>query len=155
MPRATVDNSKTEHFELKSAPPDGFVDLRRMTYGEYIKRRELLSNMRLEGKGKDAEAVMQLANEKVTQLEFRVCIIDHNLEDENGRKLNLANPKDFSQLDPRIGQEIGEYIDKMNQFQAEDEEGNPDSSPVEGSESEDDDDAQGTEGSVEGNRKGN
>lgn len=147
MPRATVDTSKTEHKDLKSCPPDGFVVLRRMTYGEYIKRREMLSGMRLEGKGKNAEAVMQLANEKVTQFEFRNCIIDHNLEDEAGRKLNLGSVKDFSQLDPRIGQEIGEYIDQMNQFQSEDEEGNPDSGPVEGASTEDED--------AEGGAKGN
>lgn len=153
MPRATV-SSDTERHDLKSAPPDGFVELRRMSYGEYIKRREMLSGMRLEGKGKDANAVMQLANEKVTQFEFAKCIIDHNLEDEQGNKLVLSRPQDFSRLDPRIGQEIGDLIDKMNQFQSEDEEGNPDSPVVEG-EGEASDDASGNGGVAKGGPKGN
>lgn len=124
MPVATGSN-ETERHDLKTAPPDGFVELRRMTYGEFIKRREMLSGMRMQGKGKDAEAVLQLANEKVTQFEFSRCIVDHNLEDESGRKLNLSKVQDFSQLDTRIGQEIGQLIDEMNQLHAEDDEGFP------------------------------
>lgn len=146
MPVAT-NTSNSERHELKSAPPDGFVELRRMTYGEYIKRREMLSGMRLEGRGKDANAVMQLANEKVTQFEFAKCILDHNLEDENGRKLNLASVKDFSRLDPRVGQEIGELIDKMNQFQSEDDEDTDEGGPVE----EGTDPAENAKGGVKGN----
>lgn len=154
MPVATTNAKDTERFDLKSAPPDGFIVLRRMNYGEFIKRREMLSGMRLEGKGKDAEAVMQLANEKVTQFEFARCIIDHNLEDETGRKLNLSTVQDFSQLDPRIGQEIGDRINEMNQFHSDDEEGNPDSPVVEGSD-EASDDASGSAGNNKGSSKGN
>lgn len=123
MPKAT-GSSETEQHDLKTCP-GGYVVLRRMTYGEFIKRREMLSGMRMEGKGRDAQAVLQLANEQVTQFEFSRCIVDHNLEDDSGRKLNLGSPKDFSQLDTRIGQEIGELIDKMNQLHNEDEDGNP------------------------------
>lgn len=147
MPNA-VGTNDTERHDLKSAPPDGFVELRRMSYGEYIKRREMLSGMRLEGKGKNAEAVMQLANEKVTQFEFARCIVDHNLEDEKGKKLNLSSVKDFSKLDPRIGQEIGDLIDDMNQLKNEDEEGNPDDSV------DDDEDEEGPS-LVEAGGKGN
>ena len=139
MPNA-VGNNDTERHPLKSLE-GGFVELRRMTYGEYVKRRQMLSGMRLEGKGKNAEAVMQLANEKVTQFEFAKCIVDHNLEDGNGRKLNLKSPKDFSRLDPRIGQEIGNRIDDMNQFQDEDEDGNPDT-PVDDYSDDDSDDSE-------------
>lgn len=121
MPKATASTS-TERFELKSCP-GGFVELRQMSYGEYMTRRQMLSNMSFKaGKNKDDfQAQMQVVNEEVTKFEFKTCIVDHNLEDDNGKKLNLGSPSGFNQLDPRIGQEIGDLIVKMNEFDAEDD----------------------------------
>lgn len=122
MPKATVNTTDTERFELKTCQ-GGYIELRRMSYGQVVQRRAL---MKLEfvsqGKGKDVQGEMAMASEKITRFEFDHCIVDHNLEDEAGRKLNLSAPVDFAKLDPRIGQEIEDLIGKMNNF--EDEEGN-------------------------------
>jgi hypothetical protein len=119
MPNAIVDPSYTEEFPLKSLPPDGFVKLRRMTYGEYLQRRAMVAKMTVSSNknSKDFEGEMALANKKVTELEFRLCIVDHNLEDENGNKLPLAQVATMDRIDPRVGEEISTLIDKMNQFE--------------------------------------
>lgn len=123
MPRATVDVAETQRHELKTCP-DGYVVLRAMTYGEYLKRRDMLSNMRLKGQGKDSEAIMDMATEKVAIYEFSKCIVEHNLEDDKGDLLNFRNPNTFNQLNPRIGEEISTLIGKMNNYDEGDEEGN-------------------------------
>jgi len=48
------------------------------------------------------------------QYEFEHCIADHNLEDENGQKLDFSNELTLKTLDPRVGQEIEEAIDKLH-----------------------------------------
>lgn len=127
MPKATVNVEETTRFELKSAPPDGFVVLRRMSYGQSVERRAMLK-MSIEAGGgnrKDFKGEMAFASVEIQQYEFNHCIVDHNLEDETGRKLNLGSPVDFVRLHPRIGQEIEKYINDMNNFEdSEDELGN-------------------------------
>lgn len=122
MPKATTSGQETERYELKTLP-EGFVVLRRLTYGEWLKRRQMTSDMRVRGGSKkdDFEGVLQLMNEKATLFEFKNCIVDHNLEDEEGNLLDFKNPMTFQQLDPRVGDEIGRYISEMNQFESDDE----------------------------------
>jgi hypothetical protein len=118
MPRATVNIDETETKTLKSAPPDGFVVLRRMTYGESVQRRAMLKMSIETGKSrKDFKGEMAFASEEIQRFEFAHCIVDHNLEKEDGSKLNLSLPVDFASLDPRIGQEIEELINGMNNFE--------------------------------------
>jgi hypothetical protein len=122
MPRATVNIEDTKRVELKTAPPDGYVVLRRMSYGQIIQRREMATQMRVTSgssngkRGGGFEGEMNMINERVQRYEFQKCIIDHNLEDEKGRKLNFENPSDFTILDPRVGQEIEHHISQMNNF---------------------------------------
>jgi len=121
MPRATVDISKTDRFELKTLPPSeseegGFVVLRRMSYGEFLRRRDMISKMSMKGEGKNTEAIMEMANEVVTRYEFQTCIVDHNLEDENGKQLDFRSSKTFAVMDPVVGEEIAELIDEYNGF---------------------------------------
>lgn len=116
MPKATTNIQDTERYELKTCE-GGFVELRRLSYGEFLKRRQMSTNLALKsGAGKDFEGVMELANEKVTEFEFANCIVDHNLEDENGEALDFRKVHHLKMLDPRIGEEISTYINKMNQF---------------------------------------
>lgn len=125
MPRAVVDAAYTEKHDLRSCP-GGFVLLRRMTYGEFLDRRAMVSKMSISGdtrNKKDFSGELALVNRKVTELEFAKCIVDHNLEDEMGNKLNLSQAFSMDKLDPRIGEEISDLIDKMNQFEAVIEEG--------------------------------
>lgn len=135
MPRATTTGQETERHELKTCP-GGWVELRRLTYGESLKRRQLSSIMRVEG-GKDKNAalagVIEASNARVTEFEFGSCIVDHNLEDDDGNKLNFKNVAHIHMLDPRIGDEIGQHIDRMHEAVEGDEVlGNyePESTPV-------------------------
>jgi hypothetical protein len=124
MPRATAQVAETTRHELKTCP-GGFVELRRMTYGQVVERRALMKLSVTAKKGqKDLAGEMAMANAAITQYEFRHCIVDHNLEDDNGQKLNLSSSVGFSSLDPRIGQEIEKRIGEMNNFEEEDDEGN-------------------------------
>lgn len=120
MPKAVANVVDTERHELKSLE-GGFVELRRMTYGQSVQRRAMLK-LSLTGKGKSFAGEMAMASEEITRFEFTHCIVDHNLEREDGTKLNLASPVDFASLDPRVGQEIEELISNMNDM--EDDEGN-------------------------------
>lgn len=118
MPRATT-SVETERHDLKSAPPDGFVELKPMDYGTFLKRRDMAMKMGVTGAGtgKVEKIDLDILQEEVTRFEFKSTIMDHNLEDDNGNKLNLSTPQDFKRLDPKIGQEISDLIDEMSQWE--------------------------------------
>ena len=118
MPRATVSND-TERFELKSCDK-AFVVLKRLTYGQLLERREMSTQMLLQGGGQGGgQGELKVVQRAVAEFEFRNCIADHNLEDESGELLNFTRPATAMSLDPRIGEEIGRLIDEMNQFEAD------------------------------------
>ena len=117
MPRATT-SMDTVRYQLKSAPPDGWVDIRPMDYGTYLKRRDMAMKMGVTGAGSGFEKIdLDILQETVTRFEFKSCIVDHNLENEEGKKLNLSTPEDFQRLDPRIGQELSILIDEVTQWE--------------------------------------
>jgi hypothetical protein len=120
MPRAVIDFNDTTKFPLKSLE-GAFVELRRMSYGHKLQRQQLAMQMSVKGNGKNAE--MDLKNEtvKVAVFELNACVVDHNLEDEKGTKLNLGKMEDVVRLDPRVGEEIDKYISDMNNFEETDE----------------------------------
>lgn len=134
MPRATVNLDAEDPVKLKSCP-GGVVTLRRMSYGAKMERQERSMQMSIEmdrrrggrrsnNNAKTDIAVLQTA---ATAFDFKMCVVEHNLEDENGRKLNLSDPNDIAKLDPRIGDEIAQLIDELNNFEADldsDTEGN-------------------------------
>lgn len=127
MPKAVVDTTVTERFELETCPGDGteepgFVVLRRMSYDEFLRRRDLISKMSFEGKGDDQKATIESANATVALYEFNTCIVDHNLEDANGKALDFRTKRALTQLDPRIGEEISTIIDKQNKWDKDGEE---------------------------------
>jgi hypothetical protein len=119
MPRATADTTETSRHDLKSCPPDGFILVRRLTYGEKLERRAMVSNMKIDAqKGKkDFSGEMQLVNEQATIFDFQKCVVDHNLEDAEGNKLNLHNIGHVKMLDPRIGEEIDQILSDLNNFE--------------------------------------
>jgi hypothetical protein len=125
MPRATI-GTETEKFFLRSLddPNDpGWIELRRLPYGMVLERRDMAAKMAVEGLGernvKDMKVTTELIQAEVTAYEFRHCIVDHNLEDENGRKLNLGTKQDITKLDPRVGAEIAQLIDDFNDWEAD------------------------------------
>lgn len=116
MPSAVTSPQDTERKDLKTLP-EGFVVLRRMTYGQFLKRQELAMGMSMSGADKnDMQMAIAIASRKATEFEFANCIVEHNLEDENGQPLDFSNPNTLDRLDPRIGNEIGAYINEMNQY---------------------------------------
>lgn len=117
MPRATVA-SQTEKFELASLP-EGFVVIRRMTYGEKLNRTDGMMNMRTSST--DNEMSISLMSKKVAFQDFANLIIEHNLTDENDKLLNFKNAADVERLDPVIGDEIGQLIDSINSFEQRDD----------------------------------
>jgi len=122
MPNATSSSSKTEHFDLKTLP-DGFVDLRKMTYGEMLRRRDIGSTMRAgQGRGRKAGIEFDTDSLEIQHYEFSRCIVDHNLEDESGKLLNFKNTADIVKLDPQIASEIESLIFEMNQPPQDDDE---------------------------------
>jgi hypothetical protein len=120
MPAAVAIQTETIRHDLKSLD-GGFVELRRMTYGQIVQRRALTKLSVLSGKGvsKNVTGEMAMASKEVTQFEFDHCIVAHNLEDVDGRPLVLSGP-DFDKLDPRVGTEIERYISDMNNFDEDD-----------------------------------
>ena len=126
MVKATVDTSYTERKDLKTLPghggeEGGYVVLRRMSYGEFLKRRDMVSKMSFDGQGKDTKATMEMAQEVVAAYEFKTCIVDHNLTDDNDKPIDFRSSKAFAILDPRVGEEIATYIDEMNKWDAEED----------------------------------
>jgi hypothetical protein len=123
MPRATNNILDTKRVDLKSCP-EGFVVLRRMTYGQWLKRQEIAMTLQMKqgesnGKGSRPEMVadVAIAGTEVARWEFSCCVAEHNLEDDQGQPLDFKSAFMIDLLDPRIGQEIGREIDKMNQFE--------------------------------------
>jgi len=119
MPRGTV-SYEPQRYELKTLLPDGYVELKQMSYGQVVERRALMKlSVQMSGKGRnsDFKGEMAMASVQIQRFEFNHCIVDHNITDANDRKLNLSDPNDFAALDPQVGQEIEKYIGEMNNFE--------------------------------------
>lgn len=125
MPVATVDPTVTEHKELKTAPPDGFVDLRPLPFGMKLERRSKATRMMMRmpntPKGQKVEQSYEVESmdEMTIAYDFAYCIVDHNLTDVNGVKLDFTNKLTLKALDPRIGSEIERYITELNEDEDE------------------------------------
>lgn len=130
MPQATV-TQETVRRELQSCP-GGYVELRTLSFHEMNMRQEMAARVyqeeKVPKKGQKRErpdtvrGYFELMNVAVTEYEFRNCITNHNLEDENGNLIDFTRPMQAWRLDPKVGQEIGKYIDELNQFDEEEEE---------------------------------
>jgi len=117
MPKATVSHEGVRH-DLKSCP-GGFVELRPLSYEEILVRRDGVTSMSLEREGISADEQnvrMQIATMQrwAREYDFRCCIRDHNLTDENDIPLNFTKAETLRMLDPRIGREIEALIDELN-----------------------------------------
>ena len=119
MPRATV-STQPEHFELSSCP-EGWVELRRMSYGERLHRQDMAMQMSMDADTRKKTASMNVtpAQTQVAAFELKTCVVDHNLEDESSRKLNFHSLVDCQQLDGRIGEEIAELINTMHDWETD------------------------------------
>jgi hypothetical protein len=130
MPVAVI-SGEAERFDLSTAPPDGFIMARPLPYGMKLERRDQAMLMRMEqevqerGKGKrrtrsdngdpqTQKIDLELRSNWAAKHDFGYCIVDHNLTDDNGTKLDFTNPMTFQYLDPRIGSEIERILSDLN-----------------------------------------
>jgi hypothetical protein len=119
MPRATV-STEPIRVDLKSCP-GGWVTLRRMSHGQMLHRQDIAMalQMQQDRRSKTASMEVKQMQTEVGLFELKTCIVDHNLEDESGRKLNFSAPVDAGQLDGRIGAEIATKIEEMHDWETE------------------------------------
>ena len=123
MPVATTSPEETERHDLKSLE-GAFVELRSMTYGEWLHRRDMATKMAIEGdpRKKDSKVTIDAIQTETTFYEFSKCVVDHNLTDKQDNPLDLSTKKDFTQLHPKIGEEISALITEMNVWESEQDE---------------------------------
>lgn len=115
MPVATVTTDYVR-YDLKSLD-EAFVCIRPLPYGKKLEVQERAMRMTmtgLDGNEEDFQMGAEFANKATRAIEFTFCIGDHNLEDVNGRKLDLSAVRTLDILDPRVGEEIGNLLDKVN-----------------------------------------
>src|SRR5258706_2668959 len=92
MPRATVAVD-TERFDLKTLP-EGFVVIRRMTFGEKLERTDQMMKIHGSTVDKDNPFEMSMSTKRIALKDFGALIVEHNLTDENDRALNFKDAKD-------------------------------------------------------------
>ena len=92
MPVATVNpDISQQRYELKTCE-GGFVVLRQLSYGEQIKKQQMAAKMTFEGQGRGfSGGEFEFFQRKVTEFEFATCIVEHNLEDTEGKELSFAS----------------------------------------------------------------
>ena len=129
MPKATVSQD-TIRKNLLSCE-GGYVDLRTLSFHEMNTRQEMAARMyqetsvstgKKQKRDQKVRGYFEIMNVAVTEYEFRNCIVGHNLEDDNGELIDFTLPMQAWRLDPKVGQEIANYIDDLNQFDAEEDE---------------------------------
>jgi hypothetical protein len=121
MPKATV-SQELHHRDLRTVD-GGYVKLKQLSFDQMLERRDKAMRMTMESQAGAIRPTSKIDLESAMQwtryFEFSNCIVEHNLEDDNGTQLNFGNPMTLRILDPRVGQEIERYIEELNQ---EDEE---------------------------------
>lgn len=119
MPVAVIVNAQSDKIPLTTAPPDGYVIVRRMNYGEKLLRDGMAAKFLMSGSAKDSnvQGQIDMQTEEVALWEFANLVVEHNLTDANDVALNFKNKAHVKMLDPAIGDEIGRLIDAQNAAQ--------------------------------------
>lgn len=125
MPVALVDIEAFDHKDLKSVE-GGWINVRPLPHGLVLRRRDkqskmfVESNMGTQGHRKAQSDVNRLEietmNEWATAYDYKYCIVDHNLTDKEGNKIDLSSQLVLQQLDPKIGAEIDTILSELNDF---------------------------------------
>lgn len=117
MPKAIFNPDNVKRFDLKSCP-EGFVVIRRHSYGHNLERRQMAVDTQISkaANGKEqADVTMNVLD--TTLFDFANCIVEHNLEDDAGTLLNFKLAGHVSALDGAIGEEIATYIESFNNWE--------------------------------------
>jgi hypothetical protein len=99
--------------------PGGFVELRRMTYGELMTSQDLAYQIQMKASEVDPDAPemgLNITRMAIIEYQLKTCVMNHNLEDEAGRHLDFRQSRDCHLLDANIGQEINDAIEKMHNW---------------------------------------
>lgn len=131
MPKATVDPA-VHHRDLATLE-GGYVKLRVLSFHEMEMRKDIAGRMYQEEKmsrvgrpTRDEEelvrAYFESMNVKVTEFEFRNCIVEHNLyvDDAETQLIDFSKPMRTWKLNPKIGEEISKYIAELTQMDEKD-----------------------------------
>lgn len=123
MPVAVV-MEEPERFDLKTLP-GAYVCIKRMNYGEKLQVRSMNDKMTMRSqKGrKDVESELKIFNARQELFSIAHCITEHNLTDKDGRLLNLTMETDVHKLRGDIAEEITTLIDKLNNFEDDEDAG--------------------------------
>lgn len=118
MPRATVSLDPQE-VSLTTCP-GGWVKLRRMSYGELLTSNDMAFQIDVsqENGSRDPKMGVGASTVRIAEYRFQNCVVDHNLTNEADQKLDFKNPAAMHLLDPNIGQEIDNLIEKMHNWQS-------------------------------------
>lgn len=125
MPVAVVVQN-TKEYKLKSCE-GGIVEIRRMTFGESLVRKDMMASVAMEMQNRSSKAndsmkiQMDLLQEKTTLWEFLNLVVRHNLTDANDKPLDFKNPAHVKALEGRIGDEIQKYINELNSFEEDED----------------------------------
>jgi hypothetical protein len=129
MPDATV-STESERRDLESLP-GAYVELKPLPYGGVLTRRESAMKMSMEQQAtgrsrkqrrdESSKIDVELLQRWARAYEFKHCIVDHNLEDKNGQKLDFSNAMTLEVLSPKIGIEIERMLDDINGEETEEE----------------------------------
>lgn len=120
MPRAEANIDERFERDLKSVE-GGHVTLRRMTYGEAVQRKAMVK-LSMKGNTKeDTTSEIAMANIEINNFEFGHCILEHNLEKNDGTPFNFKHAPDVAKLDPRVGEELETLIGELHSWDTEEE----------------------------------
>jgi hypothetical protein len=125
MPVVSVNPTEYQRVELKTAPPDGYVMLRPLPYGMKLSRRSKATKMMMRSQpatsrkqAQQQESVFELESmdEWAVAHDFAYCIGEHNLESAPGKLIDFSTNAIMALklLDPRVGSEIEQAIDSLN-----------------------------------------
>jgi hypothetical protein len=126
VPKATV-SLIPKRFDLKTLP-EGYVCIRRMPYGKKLQRIDMATQMGMKASkdtltnkdsADEAEMFLKSMQYTVAQTDWKYCVVDHNLEDDDGQKIDFTDDSAIDMLDPVIAEEISGYIDAMNNYDPE------------------------------------
>jgi hypothetical protein len=126
MPLAVT--RKTERFDLKTVE-GGYVVVRRFTHGERQERRALGSKVDMRaGSKRDLQAQIDMFNATAENFELARGVVEHNLtylvnadDPTSEAPLDFRNPSHLAMVDGIVLEEIGMLIDKMNNFEDDEE----------------------------------
>ena len=124
MPVGTIDPSAYERKDLKSLQ-GAYIMVRPLPYGKKLERRDKATRMFMESEVKSGKSQRQVETEMqrfeletlnkwARVFDFSYCIGDHNITDVNGQNLDFSSPMTYNTLAPRIGDEIEEILDSIN-----------------------------------------